>query len=241
MNTSTGSDQTITALVIRALWKQSARVFVESYRLLHDWPPKMSLFEGEALLRVYPVVEEPRSGPIGVTRNTLSLDSIDDARGWFAGNTSPYVQAYHPETGPPPSPLGPAAPDTRVARERRIALADAMESQRISGFAPANIAPDDVLWDEPPTHDWIGVRSLQIADAGYIEAIDVVALEFTSPQRQDRAYEVLAALALDESKIVALEYQYVSIRLNNSVVFQVRRQARLSDADYVRKYVDNDW
>jgi hypothetical protein len=230
--------QRLTATVIRALWKKSPQMFVESYRILHDRPVADALFEGERLLARYEIQDAHRLGPLRILRRPLDM-SADDARRYFGGNVSPYITVYNPTGGWPPEP----APETEEERSRPGAISswehrrNAMQHNRTFRGAPKNIADDDVLWDVDNLVDWYGVRYLRLDSDGITECLDAVCLEYTRLHRFDRSWEILQALRLTPAELLAMEYQIAVVPQNNANLLQVLRRSRLSDDEYVAHYV----
>jgi hypothetical protein len=58
----------------------------------------------------------------------------------------------------------------------------AYEFNKTSGWSPATVAPDDVLWDRAYWRDWTGVRSLRVQGGVMIEALDLVGTNLRRPR-----------------------------------------------------------
>ncbi len=235
---SSAANQRLTATVTHTLWKISKQVFVESYRILHDQTPEDAIFEGERSIRNLAVVDQPRLGPLMIFRRPLEM-SADDARLYFSGNTSPYVSHYDPRDGAPirPAPQTQADRETPGAREGLEHRLRSMELQRTAIDAPGSIADDDLLWDPNNLHDWYGVRYIQSIDGQLGEVLQVVSLEYACIPRGDCAWEILEALGVQQDAIVLMEYQNAAVHMNNRKLFQIRRRARLTDDEYVERYI----
>lgn len=230
--------QRLTATVIRALWKKSPQMFVESYRILHDRPVADALFDGERLLAQYEIQNAHRLGPLQILRRPLEM-SADEACRYFGGNVSPYMTFYNPTGGWPPEP----APETEEERSRPGAISSwngmrgALRANRTGPNAPKHVADDDVLWDVDNLIDWYGVRYLRRSADTITECLDVVALEYRRLHLFDRSWEILRTLALDPRDVLAMEYQVAVVPQNNRNLLQVLRRSRVSDAEYVAHYV----
>jgi hypothetical protein len=233
-----GENQRLNAKVTHTLWHVSREVFVESYRILHDQSPSEAIFDGERLMRVFEIVDQPRLGPIPVFRRPLEL-SEDGARAFFSGNTSPYVEHYDSRDGAPVD-LGPetiAERETPGAQESLSVRLGAIAQQRTAVDAPASIDVNDVLWDTENLHDWLGVRYLESFEGRFFEVLTVVSVDFLRIPRRDRAFEVIEALSVPTGSLIVMEYQNAAVHLNNRKLFQVRRRARLTDDEYIERYV----
>lgn len=203
--------------------------------MLHDWSVERALFEGERLLDVYEVVDQPKMGPIRVFDRRAVGESADEARKWFGGNNLPVVWRYSSE-GEPPQPRR-----ERVISPERLQEADALylfaaASQLRSEFAPPGASMEDEYWALQKRHSWCGVRILARDARGFRERLEVVALDYVPGSLGERTAEVLDALSVPGSEILEFEYCQAVVRLNNQLVFQLRRRARMSDDEYVKLY-----
>jgi hypothetical protein len=227
------STQTLSAWVLHALLKISPNVFVETYRMLHDWSPDRSLFDGERLLGVYPLVDQPRLGPIHVLTRTANGSTEPAAREWFAGNTRPLTSRYDADHEAPIAKVFEVTPEAR--EQNLLAIRDARLSRRASRSAPASIADDDVLWDLSIVRDWYAIRAL-VEDRGeYFETLVVASFDW-EPGAFDRTSDIVRVVSGGTRRLLELEYQRTAIDLNNSQLFQVRRRARLTAEQYIERF-----
>lgn len=238
-------DQRMTAQVLRGLYRKSPRVVSDNFRIVHDPGPVdrwvySDYGSGEKLVAVYPIVDAPRLGPIPVMSRRVEVDLPADqaCREYFGGNREGWMvdKAAPDRSGPQPTGGLPF-------EEYQQQIQDAFDDQRQSYVAPQDIDPNDVLWDVRQMHDWFGVRIFtQRSPGSFSEDLILMSSPEAFPMHNRRWPELLIDFVTDfahrnNRDLVDWEATDIAIKLNNDNVFTVSRLTRLSDEEYVKRYV----
>lgn len=241
-----GAGQRLSGRVLRAMSRRSPQVVGESFRFVHDpGPLDRWLFDqlGEPVVAVYEIDAQPRVGPIHVYDRAIvnGLEADEACKRFFAGNQHRRILG-NPVTWPPEVMEKRQRP-TAPIEERRAALAFAQEMNKNAPTAPREMFDDDVLWSLNPVLDWFGVRYFTAGKSVYHESLSLMAVpnaSWTLGMHDD--LELAESFARGQAatqgrELIAWEVMQSTLQLNNAIIFTIERRTRLSDEEYVERYI----